>query len=265
MYIYTTTVRGLVESPINRWFPHLQRPTAHPVHSLNISRWMLRSRDLTPAMYPMSRPINSPAWGLDRKKWRLLWVLFKGPRPPFFQGPENFLLEGKGFFNGGGVVARCYSFFLAKFWLQRRLLLQLVEIFPARCVENPTGLQGVPTDATKQSTRIPKCFHKGQLNLWRPCLFMYGLLMRGALNWSISTQIRERRRQQLIQPSGCHRAPERHLDGSPDRSNEAGNPSGVAVAVLGGADDLLCIWIWNFHTPCMCICTCCIRAAYIHM
>ena len=110
-------------------------------------------------------------------------------------------------------------------------------------MENPTGLQGVPTDATKQSTRIPKCFHKGQLNLWRPCLVIYGLLMRAAVNWSISTQIRERRRQQLIQPSGCHRAPERHLDGSPDRSFRSRKSKWVAV------DDLLCICIWNFHTP----------------
>ena len=160
-------------------------------------------------MYPMSRPINSPAWGLDPKKC-LLWMLFKGPIF-FFKVPKKFLLEGKGFFNGR--VARCYSFFLAKLWL-------LGDFY-----SNWLNLSGKVHGKIPQGCKV--CLPMlPNTPLWRPYLFMYGLLMRGALNWSISTQIRERRRQQLIQPSGCHRAPERHLDGSPDRSNEAGNPSG---------------------------------------
>ena len=53
------------------------------------------------------------------------------------------------------------TFFSGKVVASRRLLLQLVKISPARCVENPTGLQGVPTDATKQSTRIQNVSIKG--------------------------------------------------------------------------------------------------------
>ena len=51
------------------------------------------------------------------------------------------------------------QFFSGKVVASRRLLLQLVKSLRQGARENPTGLQGVPTDATKHPTVAAIPFH----------------------------------------------------------------------------------------------------------